>query len=132
MFLRFITDEIDNDSQVAEGVFQAAAKLRETGSLSEIEVAQLKDLSDWFDKNLKKPARFNRTKSKGYYRRKTKGISWFKSSASEHLNRIRDFTVILEQHGVHVRMISTDRPGYITYEDDIQVVAEPFSDTIVG
>jgi hypothetical protein len=27
-----------------------------------------------------------------------------------------------------VRMLKTDRPGYVVYEDGFQIVAEPFSD----
>jgi hypothetical protein len=35
---------------------------------------------------------------------------------------------ILEQHSIYVRMFKTDRPGYIVYRDEHQVVAEPFAD----
>ena len=37
--------------------------------------------------------------------------------------------LILEKHGIVVEMLETERPGYVVYEDDVQVVAEPFSDT---
>lgn len=33
---------------------------------------------------------------------------------------------LLAEHGIHARMIQTDRPGYVVYEDAYQVVAEPF------
>ncbi len=36
---------------------------------------------------------------------------------------------ILEAHGVHTEMIKTPRPGYIVYEDEFQVTAEPFGET---
>jgi hypothetical protein len=39
---------------------------------------------------------------------------------------------ILEQHSVCVRVLKTDRPGYIVYEDEHQVVAEPFADLLVS
>jgi hypothetical protein len=35
---------------------------------------------------------------------------------------------ILQQHGVYVRTHKARRPGYIVYEDEYQVVAEPVSD----
>jgi hypothetical protein len=35
---------------------------------------------------------------------------------------------ILEQHSAYVRVLKTDRPGYIVYQDEHQVVAEPFAD----
>jgi hypothetical protein len=33
---------------------------------------------------------------------------------------------ILERNGICVKKIRTDRPGYVIYEDEWQVVAEPF------
>lgn len=33
---------------------------------------------------------------------------------------------ILEKHGIYMKKIKTDKPGYLIYEDDWQVVAEPF------
>jgi len=35
--------------------------------------------------------------------------------------------VILENHGVSVQMLNTDRVGCILYEDEYQIVAEPFA-----
>ena len=31
-----------------------------------------------------------------------------------------------ERNGIYVKKIRTDRPGYVVYEDDWQLVAEPF------
>jgi hypothetical protein len=36
---------------------------------------------------------------------------------------------ILENHGVWIEMLKTARPGYVVYQDEFQVVAEPFSDS---
>ena len=36
---------------------------------------------------------------------------------------------ILETQGVVVEVIETQRPGYVVYEDEFQIVAEPFADT---
>ena len=35
---------------------------------------------------------------------------------------------ILNQNIVNVRVLKTRHPGYIVYEDEHQVVAEPFAD----
>jgi hypothetical protein len=35
---------------------------------------------------------------------------------------------LLEENGVSVRAFKTHKPGYIVYEDEYQVVAEPFAD----
>jgi len=49
---------------------------------------------EWFGENLKTPARFNRTNSKGFYR---------------HLVR-----AILENYGHQVTVVSEARIGYVT------------------
>jgi hypothetical protein len=33
---------------------------------------------------------------------------------------------ILERNGIYVKKIRTDKPGYVIYEDEWQLVAEPF------
>jgi hypothetical protein len=82
----------------------------------------------WFGKHLKIPTRFTAAKPP-YYRKKKRAISWFKDSARHHLALIREVVVILDHHGVFVRLLKEKRVGYIVYEDDHQVVAEPFRDT---
>jgi hypothetical protein len=34
---------------------------------------------------------------------------------------------MLENHGVSVQMLKTERVGYVVYEDEYQIVAEPFA-----
>ena len=41
---------------------------------------------------------------------------------------MHEMRCVLEENGVIVRVIKTQRPGYIVYEDEYQVVAEPFAD----
>jgi hypothetical protein len=131
VFIRFVVDEKDEESLVPLGVFHALGRLQDIGVLDEAESVLAKQHYQWFKDNLKTPTKFTRSKSKAPYRKKRKAISWFKDTAAEHLRRLRDINVILEQHDVRVRMITTDRPGYILYEDDFQVAAEPFADTPV-
>lgn len=38
----------------------------------------------------------------------------------------RELAAILEAHDIRTEMITTERPGYVVYEDTFQVVAEPF------
>lgn len=59
---------------------------------------------------------------------KEAALSWFKDTAVEHLVQIRELIAILENHGVHVRTLKARRTGYIVYEDEHQIVAEPFAD----
>ena len=71
----------------------------------------------WLEKNLETPTRFGRTKSKGFYRRKTRGIAWFKDTASEHLARMHQIKAVLERYGHFVVMLSEARVGYVIYDD---------------
>jgi hypothetical protein len=83
------------------------------------------ELRDWFSQNLDKPAQFERSR---HSRGEGTGVCWFKSSATEHIPRIYEMSCILKQNLVHVRVFKTRHPGYIVYEDEYQVVAEPFAD----
>jgi hypothetical protein len=55
-------------------------------------------------------------------------VCWFKPTATEHIAKVREMSCILEQNGLYVRVIKEQRPGYVVYEDEYQVVAEPFAD----
>jgi len=126
VLLRFVLLRSHPDTGVEEGVFGAAYDLRDSALTSVSDRRMLEDLLSWFEANLATPARFNRTKSKGYYRRRTGGVSWLKPTATEHIAKMRALIVILEENGYRVSQITTKRPGYIVFEDDHQVVAEPF------
>ncbi|MBR0692847.1 hypothetical protein [Bradyrhizobium lablabi] len=124
--LRFVLQRSHPDTGVEDGVFSAAYELRDRTQVSVQEREQLENLLSWFRKNLAIPERFNRTKSKGYYRRKTAGVSWLKPTATEHIEKMRALASVLENNGYGVTQITTDRPGYIIFEDLHQVIAEPF------
>ena len=49
--------------------------------------------------------------------------------ATEHLSRVRELVAILENYGAPVRTLKAKRVGYVVYEDEYQIVAEPFADT---
>ena len=127
VYVRFAVAEIHEHSQRGLGVFQALYRLRDAGKLYPYEEEHLRIVSEWFNTHLEKPTRFTAAKPP-YYRKKSKAIAWFRDAAHEHIARIREMVAILENHGVSVRMLKTDRVGYVVYEDEHQVVAEPFSD----
>ena len=117
--IRFVVGRKDEDSHVEQGVFQAAARAIEWGTVTGADADELNSLRTWFNENLEKPNSFGRGKH-------SLGICWFKVEASEHIARIWQMVRILERHGIYVKKIKTDKPGYLVYEDDWQVVAEPF------
>jgi hypothetical protein len=126
-YVRFVIASNDSRSQVRQGVFQAVFDLDDGGHLSAVESAHLLELGLWFDKNLPTPSRFSSRLDRS--RRNGRAITWFKDSAYEHLERVREIVEILRNHDVGVEVITTDRPGYVVYEDEWQLAAEPFRDT---
>jgi hypothetical protein len=126
MFVRFVVNEVDVNSGQPLGVFQAIARLEYYGRLTAQEQQAEKKISDWFDRNLAKPERFTTSKFP-YHNKQSKAISWFKDSAHAHISQMRVLAAIVERHGYIVQMLTTDRVGYVAYEDEHQVVAEPFA-----
>ena len=127
MYLRFVVTDIDEDSEQELGVFHAVRKLREEGKLHPHEEQQHDSIREWFNQHLEKPTRFTTSKPP-FYRRKSRAISWFKDTAHAHLAHVRSLAAILENHGVFVRILKSNQVGYVTYEDEFQIVAVPFSD----
>jgi len=131
-FIRFVLAQHHPDSDVADGTFRLAYALRDSPDVDTEDRKVLAEHLTWFEQNLPTPARFNRTRSKGFYRRRTRGIAWFKDTATEHLARMHHLKAALEHQGIRVTMLVQSRVGFLTYEDEFQVVAEPFSDTQTG
>ena len=129
-YLRFVLHRKHPDSGVSEGLFSAGYALRDDEDTPPYDRDNLAAIMSWFDNNMEVPYRFNRSSSKGRYRRTTKGISWFKATSWEHIEKMRDLAAVLAEHGHFVDEIQSERPGYIVYEDGVQIVAEPFADTL--
>ena len=127
MYLRFVIADIDEDSERMLGVFHAVWNLRDQGRLDQHEEEEHDSIREWFSENLERPKRFNVPKAP-FCRKKSRAICWFKDTAQEHLAWIRGLVAILENHGVQVLTLKSDRAGYIVYEDEYQVAAEPFKD----
>jgi hypothetical protein len=118
-YVRFVVSRKDGKSNAEQGVFQAAAEALESWQITGWDADELNELTGWFDEHLEKPTSFGRG-------RLSLGICWFKTGSTEHISRIRQIVNILERNGIYVKKIKTDKPGYVTYEDDWQLVAEPF------
>jgi hypothetical protein len=118
-YVRFVIGHKDEDSNVERGIFQAAAQALEWGTVTGTDADDLNELRSWFNANLMKPTSFGRNTLR-------LGICWFKTNATEHISRIWEMVQILERNGIYVRKIRTDKPGYVIYEDEWQLVAEPF------
>lgn len=126
MFIRFVTHSRDCTTGNRLGVFHSAYELRSSGKLAHYEEEKVTETLEWFKKNLKIPNSFT-TSSKP--NAEPKAISWYKHSAKECITRMYDLKAILEEHGIIVELIQTDNPGYVVYEDENQITAEPFKST---
>lgn len=129
MYLRFVQPARDPDTGLRTGVFVAAYRLMKEPTLDPALEAHGRNLLAWFEANLATPDRFNRTTSKGEWRRVTFGLSWFKPTARLHIEKAHELRSFLAEMDVMSETLRTDRPGYIVYEDAFQIVAEPFADT---
>ena len=118
-YIRFVIGRKDEDSHVEQGVFQAVALALEWQQITGSDAEELSELRAWFNENLEKPTSFGRDTLR-------LGICWFKTAATEHISRIWEMVEILERNDIYVKKIRTDRPGYVIYEDEWQLVAEPF------
>lgn len=123
MFIRFVSGELHEDSHVSAGLFRAVYHLRCSNGLPEYEFQALIELGDWFNVNLDSP--FEHLRISDRYDR---AICWFKHTAREHLAKAWELATVLERNDVLIWTIKSKRTGYVYYEDDVQVFAEPFYD----
>ena len=127
MLMRFVIRSLDSRSGRRQGLFQAAGDLRDSGQLVAADAHELELVRDWFDRHLETPSQLSISKRP---HGKAQAISWFKPSAHDHIDHMRMMQRILESYGIAVEIIKTDRPGYVVYEDEFQVAAYPFADTL--
>ena len=122
MFIRFITEFKNDYDEIETGVFQASAYLRKSHIIYDYDKKHLIEIRDWFNLNLEAPDRFSKAKKKNAA---NVSLSWFKSTATEHLKRMYEMKEILERYGIFITVIKRENPGYIVYEDEFQVSTLP-------
>jgi hypothetical protein len=103
------------------GVITEARLLHNEGKLSKYEFELLKEIFAWFNDHLPCPPFHEKLWSREWTR---DAVSWFRDDAKEPLRRMGDIVALLEEHGVPVRFITTEKPGRIVYADRYQTVAE--------
>lgn len=129
-FVRFVVPAwIHRESQAPIGVIGAAYELLRQDTVSDDVRAEIERWIEWFENNLSVPDRFNRTKSKGWYRRETRGIAWLRASSTDHLAAMAELAACIAKCGYATAEVRSERVGYVVYEDDVQVIGEPFRDT---
>ena len=123
MFVRFVVATRHADTNEPMGIFEAIDLLPRVGGVAHWHESRLAELSAWFRANLPYPDRVARSSRPNATHRAT---SWFKASAIEHIAQARELAAVLEANDIRTEMLTSERPGYIVYEDPYQVLAEPF------
>ena len=126
MFIRFSTGQVHRRSHVPAGLFCAASELLRADDLPDYEFDVLCELRRWFNTYLDSP--FDHLPHDQCYDR---AICWFKATADAYLERAWDLVTILERNDIFVWTIRSHKTGYVHYEDEAQVFAEPFHDVRV-
>lgn len=125
-YLRFVIASRDPDSGRRQGLFHACFALRYHGKLDDVETKILADAMLWFNEELARPERLAKARRP---HAKAVALSWYKREAEQHILKMLSLVYLLEAHRCKVHVLTTDRPGYVVYEDEFQIVAEPFADT---
>lgn len=123
MFIRFCKGEIHEESHVAAGLFCAAYDLQLERTLPAHERDAIYELDRWFTGHMKSP--FDYLQETEHYKT---AVCWFKPTAREHLARAWELVGILERNDVMIWTIKAPKTGFIHYEDDVQVFAQPSKD----
>ena len=125
-FIRFEVEEAHEDSLQPTGIFQVLPKLEDSGTLARREARELHDMQLWFARHLPVPSRWSRSRRANAAPR---AICWFRREALASFPHLDRLICVIAKHGFPVRRVLTNRPGYVVYEDDFQIAAEPFRDT---
>jgi hypothetical protein len=129
VFVRFVIARHHRDTGVQTGIFEATKRLPGIGQIPDWDEVRLAELMKWFRANLPFPERVARSRRPNGHHA---AISWFKQSATDHIQMARELAAILDAHDIRTEMLTTDRPGYVVYEDEYQVLAEPFRSELPG
>jgi hypothetical protein len=117
MFIRFVVGGDAEDHRQLTGIVTEARLLRDRGLLTAPEEKQLQAVYDWLNSNLPCPP----FSSAGWSQ---EAVAWFKDSATEPVRQFRVLAALLEHHDRRVRMLRSNNPGKVLYEDRFQVVVE--------
>jgi hypothetical protein len=119
-YTRFVARLMDGDNYSGQGIFMAAIQALEWKEISGADAEKLHEILQWFGTSLQRPASQGRDGMRH-------GVCWFKTDAQRHISKIWEIVQVLKRNGIPVKKITTVKPGYIIYEDEWQIVAEPFT-----
>ena len=115
-YVRFIVGTNREKDNAQTGIVTELRILQESGEIPSYEEEHIDEIFEWMNEAFPVPP----FEEKQWH---PDSISWFKDSAQELIHKFRSIIAILEQYDRPVRMITTDQPGIILYEDEFQIVA---------
>lgn len=121
-YVRFVCFQSIGRQRSRLGLFKAIDEAVESELAPGWAIVEARELADWFNAHLAVPKAFSVGGHKGFGQ---PGLSWFKPSAVEHIQRMHRLKRALEACGVHVEVLTTRDPGLVVWQDEHQVVAEP-------
>ena len=121
MYLRFVYSKPVEGMSSREGFFQAAGELADNPLADASVVARVDAMREWFADHLEMPERFSRSSSKSYHGKETKGLSWFKPSATEHISKAFELKGILDEYGYAVEVLKEDRIAMLSMKTNTKL-----------
>lgn len=105
------------------GVFALANGLARDGRLSAVDWASWRSANDHYDAAYADPTTVDRS----VYDRSINpsAQSWFKRTSTHLLTGVEFYTDLLHRYGVGWRVLYSNDPGRVLYEDDVQIVVAP-------
>jgi hypothetical protein len=120
MFLRFTTLNLNEKSGQPVGIFHAVRYLRDDGLLTGEQEGIANEVFDWLYDHLDAPGHH-------VLEANPEAVSWFRTTATNHIAQAERLIPILEAHGYRVTSARLLDPGTIVYADSAQVLAMPTS-----
>ena len=109
---------------VRTGIFCTAYPLSRHEGAPDWLRAEVRRELDWFETYLPVPGGgVFWVKSQRRWRRQ--GLCWFRPDATAMISHAFNLRALIEEYGIGVDVVKTDRPGSVLYRDDYQVVARP-------
>lgn len=116
-YIRFVVGTESEAPSKLVGLLTEVEHLRKGGLLEDYQSKMALEIFDYYNENLPCPPFSDKNWS-------PKAVSWFQDSATQFIHRMWDLAFILEQNDMIVRILKTEKPGMILYQDKFQVVAQ--------
>lgn len=121
-YIRFVCFKTVGRQRSRLGLFKAIDEAVESEHAESWAIVEARQQAAWFNANLAIPKAFSAGGHRGFGQ---PGLSWFKPTATKHIQHMHALKLALEACGIHVEVLTTRDPGLIVWQDDHQVVAEP-------